>query len=125
MKVFGLCRFATQPELITTTGGGKVLRGSVAWSYGYKKTKNTAFYNVAAFGKLAETMAQYFNKGDEFVLFGNLIMNKYTDRNGKKVQKAHINITEFSFTTGNKKKEAAPADPDAEYYEDGGFAEPY
>ena len=68
----------TQPlELKTMPNGNSVLNFSVATNYVYKnqqgeKVEQTEFHNVTSYGKQAETIAQYFVKGQEIYCEGRL-----------------------------------------------------
>jgi single-strand DNA-binding protein len=68
----------TQPlEIKTMPNGNSVLDFSVATNYVYKdqsgnKVEQTEFHNVTSFGKQAETVAQYFVKGQEIYAEGRL-----------------------------------------------------
>ena len=52
---------------------------------------DTQWFQVAYFGKRAESLAKAAKKGDEVIVIGTLKMNKYTDRNG--VEKSGMEIT--------------------------------
>jgi len=68
----------TQPlELKTLPNGTAVVNFSVATNYVYKdqngnKVEQTEFHNIVSFGKQAETIAQYFVKGQEIYCEGRL-----------------------------------------------------
>ncbi len=67
----------------------KLARFSVATSE-YKKNKagetitETNWHNIVAWGKLAETAEQNFEKGSQVVVDGKLVNRSYTDKEGKK-----------------------------------------
>ena len=76
-KALIIGRITQDLELKSTNNGTKVLNFSVATNYVYKdangnKVEQTEFHNVVSFGKQAETIAQYFVKGQEIFVEGRL-----------------------------------------------------
>ena len=99
----------TQPlELKTTKSGVNILSFSVATNYVYKdtsgdKVENTTFHNIVSFGKQAETIAQYFIKGQEIYVEGRLQTQSWEDEvSKKKLYKTEIVLEKFEF--GQKPK---------------------
>ena len=96
----------TQPlELKTMPNGNGVLDFSVASNYVYKdqsgnKVEQTEFHNVVSFGKQAETIAQYFVKGQEIYVEGRLRTESWDDKeSGKKMYRTKIILEKFEFGT--------------------------
>lgn len=94
----------TQPlELKTMPNGNSVLDFSVATNYTYKnqggdKVEQTEFHNITSFGKQAETIAQYFVKGQEIYAEGRLRTESWEDKDsGKKMYKTKIVLEKFEF----------------------------
>ncbi|PID83128.1 single-stranded DNA-binding protein [Candidatus Campbellbacteria bacterium] len=94
----------TQPlELKTLPNGTSVLNFSVATNYVYKdqagnKVENTEFHNVVSFGKQAQTVAQYFVKGQEIYVEGRLQTRSWDDKDsGKKMYRTEILLNNFEF----------------------------
>ncbi len=94
----------TQPlELKTLPNGTPVLNFSVATNYVYKdqngnKVEQTEFHNIVSFGKQAETIAQYFVKGQEIYCEGRLQTRSWDDKeSGKKMYRTEINLEKFEF----------------------------
>ena len=57
-----------------------VARNSIAVERRYKKDERTAdFFNVVAWGKTAEIMSEYVQKGTEILIEGYLDTNSYTN----------------------------------------------
>jgi single-strand DNA-binding protein len=61
MKLIGLARIGNDPELRYTSSGTAVLQLSLAYSHG--KEKATQWLNAALFGKRAESLANFLQKG--------------------------------------------------------------
>ena len=94
----------TQPlELKTMPNGNSVLNFSVATNYVYKdqggnKVEQTEFHNIVSFGKQAETIAQYFVKGQEIYCEGRLQTRSWDDKeSGKKMYRTEIILDKFEF----------------------------
>lgn len=68
--------------------------------------KNTAdFIRCKAFGKRAETIADYFSKGSEILVEGSIDTGSYKKPDGTTVYTTDINVMNFNFTGGSKKKD--------------------
>lgn len=85
---------------------------------GYKAADGTRpadYFTVSAFGKVAETIAQYFHKGEAIKIeatLSNFEIVDATAENGKR-QILGINLVEFAFPLTQKSKEAAATSPAA------------
>lgn len=117
----------TQPlELKTMPNGNSVLNFSVATNYVYKnqqgeKIEQTEFHNITSYGKQAETIAQYFVKGQEIYCEGRLQTRNWEDKeSGKKMYRTEIILNQFEFGAkpmgaggGNSKPadKSEPAEP--------------
>lgn len=66
----------------------------------------TDFINFVVFGKTAEIMAQYVNKGDHFGITGRLQIRIWNKDDGTKQYFTEIVVNSFDFP--QKKKDAAP-----------------
>jgi single stranded DNA-binding protein (ssb) len=102
-------RIARDLELRTTTNGKFVLSFSVAVNERYNGEQKTIFFNCVAWGKTAEFVVQYFNKGKMIALTGKMQNNPYTDKNGNNRDKWEINVNEVFFC-GDEKKQAAKSE---------------
>lgn len=78
-------RLTKCPELKHTASGTPVLSFCIACQREMKNQKgeyDTDFINWKAFGKTADFIEKYFNKGQLILLQGSLNMNKYVDSEG-------------------------------------------
>lgn len=83
-KVQVIGNLGREPESRYTPGGKRVVRVSVAANRTYRdregnKREDTQWFNVEAWGKLAEIMNTYLAQGDRVYIEGRL----QTDRYGK------------------------------------------
>jgi single-strand DNA-binding protein len=97
------------PELRYTPSGQAVANFSVAvnrqWTDNNGEVhEETAWYRVAAWGRLAETCNQYLSKGRQVLVEGRLVVDPetggpriWTDQNGKARASFEINAFEVRF----------------------------
>lgn len=64
----------------------------------------TDFFNLVAFGKLAETINKYVHKGDKIAVQGELQNNNYTDKDGVKKIYTNIVVDEIEFLSIKKQE---------------------
>ena len=93
------------PELRTTTGGSSVCSFTVAVNRNYRGTdgeqkEELSFIDCSAWGKLAETIAQYGKKGNGVLVSGRLNQRAWEDKNGNKRSSVEIVVEDFNFVGG-------------------------
>jgi single-strand DNA-binding protein len=96
-------RFTKEHDLKPYAEGKFILKNSLAVSEGFGDKQKTHYFNVVAFGKTAETIANYTNKGSKILLIGSLQNNNY-EKNGSTVYTDQIVINEFEFLEQKKKE---------------------
>lgn len=80
--------------------------GVFTLAVGRKENKEiTDFIDCIAFGKLAETISKYTEKGNRLIVTGALHFNAYTDKDGKNRNTVSIIIDDFFFVDFKTKKE--------------------
>ncbi len=77
------------PEVKTLEGGRKVANFTLATNDYYtndkgEKIENTEWHKVVAWGKTAEIIEKYVNKGKEVAVDGKLTHRSYDDKDGAK-----------------------------------------
>lgn len=95
------------PELRTTTGGSSVCSFTVAVNRNYRGTdgeqkEEVSFIDCSAWGKLAETIAQYGKKGNGVLVSGRLNQRSWEDKNGNKRSSVEIVVEDFNFVGGSR-----------------------
>lgn len=118
-KVQVIGRITKKPELRQTPGGTKVCSFSVATNRTYvvdgAKREETEFIDVTTFGKQAETIEKWFDKGDEIYVEGRLKKSSWTKKDGSKGYRTDVIMEKFEFGQKvGKKKESAAASPEEE-----------
>ena len=104
--IIELCRLTREVKLSTINFNGEeksVLNNAIAIKV---DKENSAFINITAWGRVAEAMAKYFNKGDEILIKGELRSRK-SKIGDKEITIPFVLVNNFEFTHGNKPKEAA------------------
>ena len=93
------------PELRSTTNGASVCSFSVAVNRVYRDSngeqrEDVSFIDCSAWGKLAETIAQYGKKGNGVLVSGRLNQRAWEDKNGNKRSSVEIVVEDFNFVGG-------------------------
>jgi single-strand DNA-binding protein len=88
------------PEVKTFDGGRKMAAFRMATSESYRNAKGekvteTQWHNLVAWGKIAEIVEKYLDKGKEIAIEGKLINRSYTDKDGNKKYMTEIQINEL------------------------------
>ncbi|MDM0719135.1 single-stranded DNA-binding protein [Clostridium perfringens] len=101
-------RLVKEPELKFLDGDGKaVARFTIAVSRkikGKDGKRESDFFNCVIFGKLAEGITKYANKGQEIILVGEVRNRSYEDKDKIKRYITEVYVSEFDLF-GNYKKE--------------------
>lgn len=66
--------------------------------------KKTDWFNVSAFGKQAETLAKYLNKGSQILVRGKLTFNPWLSRDGEARVSADVVLQDFEFAGSGSSK---------------------
>jgi single-strand DNA-binding protein len=108
-KWIGMGRLTKEVETKQTNAGTAVSRFSIAVDRRVKQgeEKKADFINCVAFGKTAEFIAKYFDKGSSIVVIGRIQTGSYDNNEGKKVYTTDIVVEEVHFA-GGKKQEGQP-----------------
>lgn len=101
MNLFvGIGRLTSDPTVNYSQNTGKaVTKFTVAIDRPVAKgaEKQTDFISCVAFGKSAETIGNYFSKGQRIAIEGSLRIGSYTDKQGNKRTSADIFVNNFHF----------------------------
>ncbi|MDB5202247.1 MAG: ssb [Ferruginibacter sp.] len=99
-KVQLIGNLGNPPEVRNTESGKKLARFSVATSETYRnqqgeKITETQWHNLVAWGKVADIVEKYLNKGSEVAIEGKLINRSYTDKEGNKKYISEVQVNEL------------------------------
>jgi len=115
-----LCGNLTRdPELKYTPKGTAIARLGLAVNRKWKtesgeQKEEVTFVDVDAFGKTAETLAQYLKKGRPILVEGRLKLDQWDDKqSGQKRSKLGVVLESFSFmdSKGEKSDATTPSSP--------------
>ncbi len=99
-KVQLIGNLGAKPEIKKLESGKKVATISLATSESYKnasgeKVTETQWHRLIAWGKIADVVEKYLDKGREIVVEGKLINRSYTDKDGKKKYVSEVQVSEL------------------------------
>src|SRR5690554_4714066 len=99
-KVQLIGRLGAKVEFKPLDGGKAVARVSLATHESYKnaqgeKVDETTWHNIVAWGKTAEILHKYTDKGSEVAVEGKLINRVYTGKDGVKKYFTEIQVNEI------------------------------
>ena len=110
------------PELKAMPSGQQVANFSVATNRTYKdkdgnKKEQVEFHNVVAFGRQAELIGQYMQKGRPIYIDGR-IQTRSWDKDGAKQYRTEVVVEQFQFGASGSPRDSAPNDQAANPLED-------
>ena len=128
-----LGRLTKDPELKYGSSGTAYCKFTLAVNRAFKKDE-TDFINCTAFGKVAETIAEYVRKGDQFAVTGRIQVDVY-EKDGEKRYSTGVMVDGFTFIAkakgeGNsnagsskpeKEKQAGGKAPEVDFEDDEEF----
>lgn len=93
-------------ELKYLQSGDPVLAFSVADGQG--KDKPTIWWNCSIFGKRAESLANYVQKGGKVTVVGTVSEDQYTDKNGNDKKAMKVRVSDIALQGGKEQAEEQP-----------------
>ena len=99
-KVQLIGNLGKKPEIKNLEGGKKLAKLTLATNETYKnnmgeKITDTQWHNLIAWGKTADIIERYLDKGSEIAIEGKLIHRDYTDKEGIKRYITEVQITDM------------------------------
>lgn len=86
-----------QPEMKFTTNNKAVTTFDIANNEGWGEHKQTNYFKIVVWGKIAENCANYLDKGSKVLIAGRLANRTYDDKEGNKKYITEITATEVEF----------------------------
>jgi single-strand DNA-binding protein len=88
------------PEVLTLDSGKKLAKLTLATNESYidakgEKVTETQWHHLTAWGKTAEVIEKYVNKGKELAVEGKITYRTYEDKNGDKRFSTEIVVDEL------------------------------
>ncbi|UMB59680.1 single-stranded DNA-binding protein [Lutibacter sp. A80] len=105
-KVQLIGNLGNNPEIISLDSGKKLAKFSLATNESFKnaqgeKVTETQWHNLVAWGKTAEIVEKYLEKGKEVAIEGKLTTRNYEDKEGTKKYITEVLVNEL-LMLGNK-----------------------
>lgn len=126
-KIILIGRTTKGIELKYTATNISVANFSLAVTRSYKNANGeyeSDFINCIAFGKLAETIKNYVNKGDRLGVEGRIQTRSYQNTEGKNVYITEVIVENIEFLQAKKKETSgASTDPFSDFGESVAFEE--
>ena len=99
-KVQLIGRLGADPEIKIFDSGKKMVKMSLATSDSYKnadgeKIEQTEWHNLVVWGKTADVVEKYLQKGNEIAIDGKIQYRTYEDKNGEKKYFTEIAVNEL------------------------------
>lgn len=102
-KIIAMGRLTADPELRNTPQGTPVCDCRLAFDNGWGDNKRTCFVDVTVWGKQADFVKKYFQKGSGIVVDGRLELDQWEDKtSGQKRSKHYITAERVTFPVGSK-----------------------
>ncbi len=99
-KVQLIGHLGAKPEIRTIENGKKMAKFNMATNEVYKNQKGervseTQWHSLVAWGKVADILEKYVDKGNEIAIEGKLTSRNYTDKEGIKRYFTEIQVNEI------------------------------
>jgi len=114
-KVILFGNVGAKPETIRTESGSVISKFGIAVT---EKRKNslgtydpvTSWFNVVSFGKRAETIEKFIEKGSKILIEGKLSVNEWQNEAGEKRKSVEVILLNFEFAGSSAAKKNEESD---------------
>lgn len=94
---------------VKPAGQSQVLKFGLGVRGNFKKDE-TNFIQIEAWGKSAELIEQYCQKGSKLLVIGELKQDRFEDKEGNKREKIKVNVDRFEFLDGKQSNQQSKQD---------------
>lgn len=113
-KVTLLGNVGRDPEIKFTGSGTAVANFSIATSERFKDKSGqwqdrTEWHTLVAYARTAEIVRDYVQKGSKLYIEGRLQTRSWDDKEGRKVYRTEIIVTEIALLSGREERQSEPA----------------
>lgn len=116
-KTILMGRLTRDPEIRTAAGesGTVIARFTLAVNRRFRRDGEASadFINCVAFGKTAEFIEKYINKGRQICVSGRIQTGSYTNRDGQKIYTTEVVVEEVDFADSRRSDDTADTPADA------------
>lgn len=92
-----LGRMTKDPELKKTSNGKDLVTFTIAQNRKIGENEQSHFFDCVAFGKTAEAISKYFQKGNRISIVGTLAQSRWQDKDGSNRSAIKIEVERFYF----------------------------
>jgi len=111
-RVILMGRLTRDPELRYTGGGTAVCNFAIAVNRRVKKgddwAEEASFFDIVAFGKRGEAIAEYLSKGRPIFVEGELQQRRWEGQDGQKRSRIEVLANRFEFIDSRGEGSGAP-----------------
>lgn len=113
-KVTLLGNVGRDPEIKFTGSGTAVANFSIATSERFKDKSGewadrTEWHTLVAYARTAEIVRDYVQKGSKLYIEGRLQTRSWDDKEGRKVYRTEIIVTDIALLSGREERQTEPA----------------
>ena len=117
-KVFLMGHLTADPELKTSANNVSIVQFTVAVNRRYvskdSNERQVDFIDCTAFNRNADFLSKYFRKGSSIIVFGNLQVDTWKDKEGHNRRSTRVIVDELQFGESKNRDSAAAAPADRE-----------
>jgi len=118
-KVMLYGRLGADPEVRYSSSGTAIANLRVATSEKYKDEEKTEWHRCVAFGRQAEVIGEYMQKGDPILIEdGRLQTRDWEDRDGNTRRTTEVIISRFQFISSLRQEKTDAVEPDRNSIQD-------
>ena len=100
-----------KPELTYTPNGKAIVRALLAVDRGFGRDSGTDWIRVVLWGKAAESVAQYQDKGSKLAMTGRLTGKFYDTKEGQTRLDLEVSVSEMPLFLSSRRAASAEAAP--------------
>jgi single-strand DNA-binding protein len=104
----GIGRLTADTRMNQTQDGTSILGFRIAVDAGYGQNKSTLFMDASLFGKRAESLQPYLEKGQQIGISGELSMDNWINKEGQERQSLRLRVSDVTLLS-NKDAQATTA----------------
>ena len=112
-KVFLMGRLTADPELKTAGNNVSIVQFTVAVNRRYvskdSNERQVDFIDCTAFNRNAEFLSKYFRKGSSIIVFGNIQVDTWKDKEGHNRRTTRVIVDELQFGESKNRDSSASA----------------
>ena len=114
-KVILMGRLTADPELKTSANNVSIVQFTVAVNRRYvskdSNERQVDFIDCTAFNRNAEFLSKYFRKGSSVIVFGNIQVDTWKDKEGHNRRSTRVIVDELQFGESKKGDTSATTAP--------------